>query len=370
MKVLHAFKVYKPHRGGIVSTIDQLAHAWPDVQSGVLACVSGSEFGQRSEDDGVPVVKAGSIGHLMSMPLSISYPILFRRMAKQADVIAYHYPFPLIDLSVAAGFAGKTGLVVHWHSEVVQQRMAATALRPLMRRCLERADRIIVSTPAHIDISDLLAPHRDKCEVIPFGVDASKWAMDEADVRPDWRERPPFLLAVGRLVPYKGFDVLLAALGRTSARLVLIGDGPERSRLEKMTATLGLGDRVDFLGDVDEHTLKHLMNACHAFVLPSVSQAETFGIVQLEVMSCGKPIINTDAHPGIGWVARDGFEALTVPAGNVDSLAAAIERIWQDEALAIKLGAAGSDRVRGMFSKEKFFEKVHATYEKVSVRRR
>ncbi len=370
MRVLHAFKVYKPHRGGIVSTIDQLAHAWPDVQSGVLACVSGSEFGERSEDDGVSVVKAGSVGHLMSMPLSISYPLLFRRMAKQADVIAYHYPFPLVDLSVAAGFAGRTGLVIHWHSEVVQQRMAATALRPVMVRCLERADRIIVSTPAHIDISELLAPHRGKCEVIPFGVDASKWAMDETDVDSEWREHSPFLLAVGRLVPYKGFDVLLTALGRTRAHLVLVGDGPERSRLEKMVATLGLSDRVEFLGDADGRTLQHLMNACRAFVLPSVSQAETFGIVQLEVMSCGKPVINTDAHPGIGWVARDGSEALTVPAGSVDSLAVAIERLWREGDLASKLGAAGRKRVRGMFSKEKFFGRIRATYEEVAVQQR
>lgn len=366
-RVLHAFKVYKPHRGGVISAIDELAHAgWDDVESAVLACISGSGFGEVVDDGGVPVHKAGSFGHLMSMPLSPSFPFMFWRRARKADVIAYHYPFPLVDLAVALHFPRDTGLVVHWHSEIIHQRAFARLLQPLMRRCLERADRIIVSTPAHIDISPLLAPVREKCAVIPFGVNPDDWRLEGPASGTEDDNGESFFLAAGRLVPYKGFDVLIEALAQTDARLVIVGDGPQAGDLQRRAERLGVSGRVRFTGGVDRDTLRRLMNACGAFLLPSVSANETFGIVQLEAMSCSKAIINTDAHPGIGWVARDGMEGITVRAGNAGDLAAAIRKLWDDPALAESLGNNGVQRVRESFSREQFIRKVGQVYREVA----
>jgi len=366
IRVLHAFKVYKPHRGGVISAMDELVHAWDDVDSTILACISGQGFGERLDDDGVPVHKAGSFGHLMSMPLSPSFPFMFWQRARRTDVVAYHYPFPLIDLAVATHFPRDTGLVIHWHSEIVHQRAVARLLQPFMRRCLARADRVIVSTPAHIEISPLLAAVREKCDVIPFGVDSDEWQLEDAQIDAEWKGLEPFFLAAGRLVPYKGFDVLLDALAQTDARLVIVGAGPQSRELRQQAENLGISDRVRFMGGVDRHTLRCLMNVCRAFLLPSVSPNETFGIVQLEAMSCGKPIINTDTHPGIGWVARDGQEAITVRAGNVPELAAAIRKLWNDPALAGQLGSNGARRVRESFSRQQFTAKVRQVYEDVA----
>jgi rhamnosyl/mannosyltransferase len=206
--------------------------------------------------------------------------------------------------------------------------------------------------------------------VIPFGIDAHRWEPLDTEERDEIEkiqaEFGDFQIAVGRLVPYKGLEVLIRAMAEAPGRLIIVGDGPMRASLTALCEAGGVADRVDFAGDVSHRRLKTLLHACRFVVLPSVARSETFGIVQLEAMACGKAIVNTDIHPGIGWVARHGQEAITVPARNPGALADAIRYLHEHAAEAQRLGAQGRLRVQEVFGIDRFLHDTLATYRDIT----
>lgn len=350
LRVLHAYKVYLPDiRGGIPTAIQQLAAATAEDCSASVLVTRERSGPARIEIEGVPVRRSYSLGTLFSMPIAPFYPLQFWSAARQADIVAYHYPFPLIDLSVSLWFPRDCGLVVHWHGDITEQRLVLPMVRGIVRRALRRADRIIATSPVMIEQSEFLRPLAAKCEVVPFGIDIPFWAQltdDERNRVVELRRRHPRLVvAAGRLVRYKGFATLLSSFAKVDGQLVILGAGPLEATLRAQIATLGLQDRVQLTGaQYRPEEFKCLLHAARLFVLPSVGNSESFGIVQLEAMACGRPVVNTSLPTGVGWVARDGVEAITVRPEAVEELSAAIERILGDEALAARLGESGVRR--------------------------
>jgi rhamnosyl/mannosyltransferase len=167
------------------------------------------------------------------------------------------------------------------------------------------------------------------------------------------------------LRPYKGLDVLLRALVRVRATLVVVGRGKERFALANLAARLGLSNRVAFLGEVAESDRRILLHACDAFVLPSIDNREAFGIAQLEAMACGKPVISSDLPTGVRYVNRHQVTGLLVPPGDVDALATALHRLLGDARLRATLGAAARQRARLEFSADIMVRRVMEIYEEV-----
>ena len=199
--------------------------------------------------------------------------------------------------------------------------------------------------------------------VIPFGIDPAAWTPAAAAPA---AARESFVLFAGRHVAYKGVDVLLRALAGNAARAVIIGDGPKRAEWEQLSRALGLDGRVTFTGEVEDTELRRLMHACAALVLPSVTQAEAFGYVQLEAMASATPVISTDVPSGVSWVNQDGRTGLVVPAGNVDALGAAIDRLMADAPLRARFGAAGRARVEEEFTLGRLRERLRVLYEEAA----
>lgn len=364
-KVLHAFKVYLPEvTGGIPEIIRLLATqlGWPSEIN--VARYRGR--GRTDFVDGVPVHRSTTLRYFWSMPLAPLYPLLLWRRMRRADVVDYHFPFPLVDLALALWLPRRIALVVHWHSDIVAQKKALPYLGWLFRRTLRRADRILVSSQALIDHSPFLRAVAEKCVVVPFGVDLEYWGtLDETErlrVEELRRRYPRLILAVGRLVPYKGFEVLIDAMARIDGRLIIAGTGQLRNRLEAQAAEFCIFDRVHFAGHIDRSELKCLLHACDVFALPSITPNETFGIAQLEAMAAGKPIVNTSLPTGVPWVARHGQEALTVTPGSAKELAVALTRLLDDPALAKSLGERGRTRAAEHFSLRRFLDETVATY--------
>ncbi|HET8551274.1 MAG TPA: glycosyltransferase [Gammaproteobacteria bacterium] len=374
MRVLHVFKLYLPFRGGIISVIEVLTKG---LRGQVDACVlvaAERGLGGTEVVDGVPVRRTSSAGQLMALPVAPTLPLWFWSGARRADIVDYHYPFPLADLAISLWFPAGTALVVHWHSDIVAQRRTGRLLAPFIRRCLRRADRIIVATPFHIEQSPILRDFRSKCEVVPYGINVAEWiSLEPAQLRriEQLRERQPRLvLAVGRLVPYKGFENLIRAMPRVDGHLTIVGTGPLRSELQRLAETIGVGARVTFEDDATADKLKTLMHACRLLVLPSVGRNEAFGMVQLEAMACAKPVVNTSIHGGVAWVARDGQEGLTVPPDDVEALSRAITRLLDDPDEARRMGEQGYARVCTEFTLERFTERTLAVYRDVLVAHR
>jgi rhamnosyl/mannosyltransferase len=178
---------------------------------------------------------------------------------------------------------------------------------------------------------------------------------------------PLRLLFVGRLVYYKGVDILLKALSLTSqANLSIVGDGADRSRLEALSVQLGVDGRTEFLGSLrDDDLVKELRDA-DVFVLPSVSRAEAFGLAMVEAMANGLPAISTSLGTGTDWVNLDDVSGIVVPAGDAMALAAAVERLT-DSDLRARLGAGAFKRAQDMFSFERHVDTLEAAYRAAAI---
>jgi rhamnosyl/mannosyltransferase len=186
--------------------------------------------------------------------------------------------------------------------------------------------------------------------VIPFGIDAAELAQADPGEVGEIRRRfgGRIVFAAGRLVYYKGFEYLVRAMRGVDGRLLIAGDGPLRGVLERTAAELGLGDRVTLLGAVPD--LRPYYHAADVFALPSVARSEAFGIVQMEAMACGLPVVNTALDTGVPFVSPDGVTGVTIPPADPDALADVLTRLLDDPALRARLGAAGRARVAGELS--------------------
>lgn len=368
LRVLHVGKYYPPVPGGMERVLkllcDRERHR---VDCRVLVAHTGRRT-RRDTLDGVPVTRAGTLLKVGSVALGPALSIELAR--SKADVTVIHEPNPVA--LVADAVTRRRGpLVVYFHSEVVRaQWKYATFYRPFLARVLHRASRILVASPAMRDTAVQLEGFRHKCEVVPYGIDLSALAPSPATIAraARWRHEAasPLLLFVGRLVPYKGVDVLIRALAGLDARLAVVGDGPERAALEQLARDRGLADRIRFLGAVPDDEVLALYHACDVFVLPSVTRAEAFGMVQLEAMACGKPVISTALRSGVPWVNQHGTSGLVVAPGDAAALAGAIRELLGDEGMRRALGAGARRRVEHEFTAERMAARTVEIYEAVA----
>jgi rhamnosyl/mannosyltransferase len=288
-----------------------------------------------------------------------------RKIAKEKDVIHFHMPFPIGDLGcLLSGFKGE--VVVWWHSDVVRQKMLMKLYRPIMEKFLARADVIIVATQGHIEGSDFLPKYRKKCVVIPFGVDSIIWekASEYMKERTPIKKKRVQMLFVGRLVYYKGCDVLLDAFRSVEgAELTLIGGGDLEEELKKKAKADGVLDRVHFLGSVDDEQLSQAFADCDVFVLPSVLKSEAFGLVQIEAMAYGKPVINTNLPSGVPYVSINGLTGLTVPPSDSKALSTAMQWMVDHEIERLEMGRKARERVEEYYRMEEMLKSVLNVYE-------
>jgi len=358
LSVLHIFKVYYPDLfGGTLSVIRDICADLKDIfAASVLVC---SKFGgqRRIVVNDVAVERVRSFGDVLSLPAAPTYPLrLWRRIAEH-DLLALHAPFPLADLVFALGLGRSRPLVVHWHADIVSHATLRRFVEPLMRRTLRRAEAIIVSDAVLIENTPLLREFANKCHAVPFGVDVSKYD------RPDRvNARGRLVLACGRLVPYKGFDVLArAAVGR-NFEVWIVGEGREHERLQQLIKELGVEDRVRLLGSVPDSERVRLMCIADVFAMPSVTNAETFGLVQLEAMAAGRPIVNTSLDTAVPRVARHGMEAVTVPPGDSEQLGEAIDSLIADPERRRHMGEAARHRAMTKYSTAAFGKGIEIIY--------
>ena len=243
----------------------------------------------------------------------------------------------------------------------LDQQEVLDALAGRERIAFERADRIMASSPAILDdIARDYGVQRDPSEVdvVPLGIGP---APDTAGARED--DDVIEVLFLGRLEPRKGIDVLLAAapaLLRAHPHVVLtiagddppVGDGGDtyREAFRGGAGDAGLGERVRFLGKVDDHERDRLFARCDVFVAPS--RYESFGIVLLEAMRCGRPVVASRVG-GMSYIVEDGETGVLVPPGDANALRAALERLVGSEDLRRRLGEAGKRRFDARYTVER-----------------
>jgi rhamnosyl/mannosyltransferase len=360
--VLHIGKFYRPHTGGMETHLGHLV-SYQSARMAVEVVVANDRPVNKNELlDGARITRVASFGSLASQPIC---PWLPMKLAGRSESIVHlHLPNPwAAQAYLMSGHKGK--LVITHHADTLGRRHLRKLVDPIVRRAMNCAEAIIVTSKGYLESSEELAGYRDKCRVVPLGIDGEAFREDATKAVGAIREKygTRVILAVGRLVPYKGFEFLVEAMQHVDAKLVLIGTGPQWEQLEAIRKSLSVANKVQLLGHVED--LVPYYKASKMLVLPSVSRAESFGIVQLEAMASGIPVINTRVESGVPEVSIHDVTGLTVPPKDPRALAQAINLLLNNEETRIKYGQAARARAREEFSVQCMAESTVELYRTV-----
>lgn len=359
MKILHVYKDYYPILGGIENYMKVLAETHASEGHQVMASVCNIKAGTTvTELNNVKVIKSGRLATLASMPISLGQPLTVLRV--KPDIVHVHSPYPLGELS-AWLFKIKVPLIITHHSDIVRQKRWLQLYGPLLRRVLQRANRILATSPRYIETSPWLSAVKDKCTIVPLGIDHQRFTPPAQAF-----EGPPTLLFVGRLRYYKGLDTLLHALVKLSnVQLNVVGIGPMETEWKALTDTLGLNARVHFLGEVTDADLPTQYHQASLFVLPANARSEAFGMVLLEAMASGLPCVSTELGTGTSWVVKDGVTGRVVPPQDPGAMAAAIRELLSTPARLTEMRQAARTRVETEFTHKRMTEQVMTVYQEL-----
>jgi rhamnosyl/mannosyltransferase len=310
-----------------------------------------------------------TIGHTPVCPAMVYQA---HRLHRRSPFDLVHLQFPADPMAhLAAVTLPKTvKRVITWHSDIVRQAKLLRVYRPFLDRLLRSTDAIIIPTPAHLSSSEQLSVVRDSARffVVPYGFDFRRYRNRPAraeEIRSRFGNRV-LIFALGRHVYYKGFEFLIRALRELpEAAVILGGRGPLTSSYRDLARELGLADRIEFTGRISEQDLPAYYHACDVFCMPSVERSEAFGIVQLEAMASGKPVVCCELGNGVTWVNQHEVTGIVVPPADPSALADAIGRLVRQPELRIRLGEAGRKRAYTEFTLESMAQKTLAVYREV-----
>lgn len=366
MKVLQLGKFY-PVFGGVEKVMY-------DLTMGLgcdMLCASADkrrEFNTISVDGGGCIFVAPTIfkaAGTMIAPKMVSW---LKRHAREYDLIDIHHPDPMAGLALRLSrFKGK--VILHWHSDIIGKGLFRILYKPLQNWLIRRADRIVGTTPVYVSESPDLKDVQDKTTFIPIGIEPLRTEGESVEKIRRELEGKKLVFSLGRLIPYKGYEHLIRAASYLpdEYRVVIGGSGPLRDRLQDEIDRLGLSGKVTLAGYMKEEDLPAWFSAADVFVLPSVTKNEAFGIVQIEAMSVGTPVVATRIPgSGVAWVNEDGVSGLNVNPGDPQAIAVAILTITKDEITRRSFSEGASQRFENLFKEEIMINKITELYEKTA----
>ncbi len=377
MQILQFSKFYPPVQGGIETVALELTEGLN--ARGLRTDVLCADLGPRTvveQRQGYTVERAGSLGKLLSTSMSPALAWRYLRTHARYDVVHVHLPNPMANLALWLA-RSDARIVVHWHSDIVNQPRALRLYLPLQDWLLRRADAIIATSEAYAAHSPWLRPYLDKVRVVPLGLRAPRPSPDHARIAAAAqaiRQRHggrPIVFALGRMAVYKGFETLIQAapMLHRDAQIIVGGGGEllETHRLGVKAA--GMGHRIRFVGELAADDVAAHLAAADVFCLPSRSRAEAFGMVLLEAMAASLPIVASDIPgSGVSWVNVEGSTGYNVRVADPRALADAVNALLDDPALAARMGAAGRRRLDEVFTEQQMVERTLAVYRACGVR--
>lgn len=384
MRILQLGKFY-PIRGGVEKVMWDLTAGLSarGIECDMLCAmlrqdpVDAEHAGRCRETPEGRVIALGTCGRVICVPAlakkaaTMIAPAMvryLRRHAAEYDLIHIHHPDPMAALALRlSGYRGR--VILHWHSDILSQKVLLFFYRPLQSWLLRRAERIVGTTPVYLAESPDLQDVRDKTVCVPIGIDPVRCDPRAAQAFRDCFPGRKIVLGMGRLVPYKGFGTLIEAarLLGPEYQVLIGGAGPLYPDLQRQVRDLGLEGRVMLLGYVQNWLLPVLFGACDVYVMSSDRKTEAFGITQIEAMSCGKPVVATRIpHSGVSWVNADGVSGCNVPPNDPQELAHAIRKICENENNYRIFAKLARGRFETLFTAQEMINKTVRVYEKTA----
>jgi rhamnosyl/mannosyltransferase len=370
MRVLHFYKTYYPDSwGGIEQVIRQMCvgTARLGVQNEVLTLTRNGGPSQM-EIEGHTVHRVPLNFEIASNAMSFAAIRKLKHLARSADVIHYHFPWPFMDLAHFMAGIDKPS-VVTYHSDIVRQKTLLRVYTPLKQRFLKSVDAIVATSPNYMASSPVLGRYKNKTRTITYGLDQSIYPKPPQAVLEKWRARcgERFFLFIGMLRYYKGLHILLDALAGTDYPVVIVGAGPLEQELKAHAERLGL-THVMFVGALEEEDKVALLELCYAMAFPSHLRSEAFGISLLEGAMYGKPMISSEIGTGTTYINVDQVTGLVVPPSDPQAFGAAMRTLWEQPELAAAMGRRAAERYQELFTAERMAHSYVALYRELAAR--
>jgi glycosyltransferase involved in cell wall biosynthesis len=368
MRVLHFFKTSFPDTmGGVEQVINLIARGASKlgVKTDVLS-LTPDNVARNIEVNGYLVHRARLDFQIASTGFSASAFWRFSQLAKKADVIHYHFPWPFMDVAhFATGVKKPT--VVTYHSDIVRQKHLLKLYRPLKHKFLSSIDRIVATSPNYLATSDVLTKFANKVSVIPIGLDKAIYPQPTPDRLQYWREKlgTKFYLFVGVLRYYKGLHILLEAAQGEDYPIAIVGAGPTEQELKIQAAQLGLRN-VYFLGQLPDEDKVALLTLCYGVIFPSHLRSEAFGISLLEGAMYRKPMISSEIGTGTTFINIADETGLVIPPSNPLALRQAMRYLWEHPEQATEMGRLAEERYWKYFTADKMVDSYLKLYRELT----
>lgn len=362
MKVLQTVKYYAPSKGGMESVVENIINEIILQSSNYNFTVYSNSHVPLFRKQQTQIAQLNSIKEatpliLKSQPLNLRYASL-KVLIKETDIVHHHYPFPNMELALLRNKAllKNKKLIITWHANIKNSRWSwiGRYYTPIIQKLLNIAEYIVVTSPQLLESSDILKDYVHKIKVIPLSFDPTL-AGGNAVARTYPLNRKFRLLFVGKLRAYKGINYLIDAIKDLDVELYIVGDGECAVSLGNQVNELGLQKKVFFESGITNAALVDLYKKCDLFVLPSINEAEAFGVVQLEAMANGLPVINTDLDSGVPFVSLHQVTGLTVKPEDVVALSDAVTTVINDAQLYQDFSKNCIDRSK-LFTRQKMAE--------------
>jgi len=368
MRVLHFYKTSFPDTmGGIEQVINQIARAANKmgVQTDVLS-LTPERAPRTTEIDGYLAHRARLDFQIASTGFSASVFLRFAQLAKKADVIHYHFPWPLMDM-VHFACRVKKPTVLTYHSDIIRQKHLLKLYRPLKWKFLADVSCIVATSPNYLATSDVLANHKHKVRVIPIGLDKETYSSPSPNKLTYWRDRlgPKFFLFVGVIRYYKGLHILIEAAQGSEFPIVIVGAGPIEAELKAQAAQLGLRN-IHFLGHLPDEDKVALLTLCYCVLFPSHLRSEAFGISLLEGAMYGKPMISSEIGTGTTFINIADETGLVVPPSDPLALSQAMRYLWEHPEQAADMGRRAEERYWQHFTADQMVSEYVKLYRELS----
>lgn len=365
-RVLQLGKFY-PICGGVEKVAYDLMSGLSEqnVYCDMMCAATNGESRTISVNDYAKVICCHTLAKIAATMISPAMIFALKKVQDQYDIIHVHHPDPMACLALLlSGYKGK--VVLHWHSDIQKQRILLRLYSPLQKWLIRRADKIVGTSPVYLSESPFLQKVQHKTVCLPIGVDPM--CPDAAGVRKikDRYKGKKIIFSLGRLVTYKGYEFLIAATKylKDNYMILIGGTGALREKLQEEINSMHLRGKVKLLGHVSDEELPSYYGACDVFCLSSVQKTEAFGIVQIEAMSCGKPVVATKIpHSGVSWVNAHEESGINVVPGDAYALAKAIESIAENGAAYDRYSEGALNRYKKLFTKEKMIAKCKELYD-------
>ncbi len=366
LKILHVYKSYYPEtKGGVERVIQMLSAETAEMgcENRLVTCTKQKKaYCQKSNL--LEVFYYPKTIELASSPFSYALWKAFPEHVQWADVIHYHFPWPMADLLHCGHRVNKPSLMTY-HSDVVRQKYLKYCYQPLMNHFLNKTDCIVATSQNYVNTSLVLHNYLNtinKVRVIPIGIDPEHYKINLENQK-KWKEKLPksFILFVGVLRYYKGLEYLLEAINDLNINLVIAGGGPLLETLKNQAKKLQ-NTQVIFTESLSDEDLSSVYSLAKCLVIPASHRSEAYCIALVEGLMFGLPLVSTEIGTGTSFVNAQNETGLVVESRNSEALKKAIFTLINNPVLLKKMSEASRARFKKLFTAKSMAKKYCDLY--------